>query len=342
MGLEKISTTLEISPTFFVETGRIKAGTTDCAVLQQFFTDIGTYATEKLYKILESQDYENIDKLEDWIDQKMGRYSLYTASRENDLEIIPCATVLNRISKPLLSPGIFFFLCNGEKSEEVREKLSRIRDTELETFKELDTSDLNGSVEVLGSELVEKIVTINRMEGELLSYPQCCISEFIESREEKRNHETDIALQCLKNRDLEFALDCFLTPQKVRDVELPNSFHSHFTSNFYPCSIECEDAIGISKRNEKYFGEFNNAYKGRLILNILYHLATCFGSYQIIKHYNLELKNDYRKYLWDFFDRFDKESLQFMEKIKDLLIYSPNEVGDTYIKKIIGKDPQLD
>ncbi len=342
MGVAKNSTTLDISPIFFVETGRIKAKTTDCALLQQFFTDIGSYATEELHKILESRAYQNINKLEEWIYQKMERYSLYTASRENGLEIIPCATILNRISKPLLSPNIFFYLCNEGESGKVSEKLSTIREIEVEAFKELDKKDTNVNREELSHDQLEKLVTINRMEGELLGYPQCCVSEFIKSREEERNHETDIAFQCLKNRDLEFALNCFLTPQKVRDVELPNSFHSHFTSNFYPCSIGCENAIAVSKRNKQYFGEFDTVYKGRLILNILYHLATCYGSYHIMKHYNLKLKNDYRKFVWDFFDMFGEESLQFMGKIKDLLIYSPNEIGDTYLAKVIGKDPQFD
>lgn len=342
MEVEKISTTLNISPIFFIETGRIKAGTTDCALLQQFFTDIATYATEELYKILDSQDYKNISKPEEWTHHKIERDPLYTTSRENELEIIPCATILNRISRPIVSPGIFFYLCNQEKSEEVNEKLSTIRDIELETFKELNEEDFNTSAEELSSELVEQIVSINRMEGELLGYPQCCVSEFIKSKEEGRNHETSIALQCLKKGELEFALDCFLNPRKVRDTELPDSFHSHFTSNFYPCSIECKNAISISKTNKQYFGEFDTAYKGRLVLNVLYHLATCFGSYQIIKQHNLKLENDYRKHVWKFFDRFDEESLQFMEKVKDLLIYSSNEIGDTYIRKVIGKDPQLD
>lgn len=341
MGVEE-TPTLELSPIFFVEAGRIKAGTTDCALLQQFFTDIATYATEELYKILDSQDYQNISKLEDWIYQKMERYPLYTASRTNGMEVIPCAAILNRISKPLFSPGIFFYLCDRGRAEEVSEKLSTIKRIELETFKELGTGNYNLAAEELSRDLKEKVVGINRMEGELLAYPQCCVSEFIKSKEEGRNHETDIVLQCLKNRDLELALDCFINPQKVKEVELPDSFYSHFTSNFYPCSIECENAIGISKRNKMYFGKFDTAYKGRLVLNVLYHLAICLGSYQIIKQNNLKLENDYRKYTWNFFDRFDEESLQFMEKIKDLLIYSPNEIGDKYITKVIGKDPQLD
>ncbi|MFO7965982.1 MAG: DUF483 domain-containing protein [Archaeoglobaceae archaeon] len=341
MGVESISTTFDISPIFFVETARVQAGTTDCVLLQQFFTDIATYATEELYKILESQDHQKINKLDDWVHKKMERYSLYTTSRGTGLEIIPCATILNRISRPLLSPGFFFYLCNEQSSEKVREKISEIRKMELETLKELDTGDINSGAEQLGHDLVESIVNINKMEGDLLGYPQCCVSQFIRSREEGRNHETDIALQCLKNKDLDLALDCFLTPQEVKDIELPNSFHSHFTSNFYPCSTGCEKAIAISKRNEQYFGSFNTAYKGRLILNVMYHLATCYGSYQIIRSNNLKLINDYRTHVWKFFDRFDEESLQFMEKIKDLIIYSPNEIGDTYIKKVTGQGPQL-
>ncbi len=354
MGVEEISTTFDISPIFFVETGRIKAGTTDCVLLQQFFTDIATNYTPKLHQMLERGSYHagpqaidpnavelkhrEINEIEGQIHKELEKHTLHEVSRDNGLEIIPCATILNRISKPLVSPGVFFYLCRRERSEEVQQKLSSIREIELEAFNELNESYPN-SPEEADSEWVEKIVSINRMEGELLGYPQCCVSEFIKSREKGRNHETEIALQCLQNGDVELALDCFLTPRKVRGVELPNSFYSHFTSNFYPCSVECDQAISISKRNEHCFGDLYIAYEGRLILNVLYHLATSYGSYRIIKAHNLKLENDYRKQVWKFFDRFDEENLQFMEKIKDLLIYSPNEIGDAYIKKVIEHEP---
>lgn len=328
------TSTLDISPIFFIEIGRIKAGTTDCVLLQQFFSDIVIHATEELYKILDSQSFDDIGKVEGWIKGKIERSSLYSASRENGLEIVPSATILNRISEPLISPGVFFYLCDEGKSQKVEKELSYIKETEINTFKELSKRYAN-SVQELKGEVVGKVVTINKTEGKLLGYPRCCVSEFIKAKEEGRNHETEIALQCLKNNDLEFALDCFLRPHKVKDVELPDSFYSHFTSNFYPCSVDCKKAIGISKRNEKYLSRFSTAYKGRLILNVLYHLAASYGSYQIVRQRDLELNTEYRKYICSFFDRFDADSLQFMEKVKDLLIYSPHEVGDAYIRKAI-------
>jgi hypothetical protein len=155
-------------------------------------------------------------------------------------------------------------------------------------------------------------------------------------REEKSSTypETKVVLECLNEGLFDIAFDCFLHPEKISEIELPESFYSHFTSNFYPCSVYCRNAVGIGKRYEEYLEEpFRTAYKCRLILNVLFHLVSGFESYRIIK--TKDTSTDYGKYVVDFFDSLDGETIDLLERLGKAVLYSPIDFGNAFILRAI-------
>jgi len=318
----------DISPTLFIETGRIEAKTTECILLQQFFKEPSIYGRELLSRKIKNISRKAVKNVEDNVKKKIVTDSVYKSLKRAGFEVLPSVMILNRISKPYLVNEIFFYLCYEDKVRDVSRKLSLIKKIELDELKMLK----NNSAE----SIINSIVKINRLEGELLSYPDCCISGFVKDKKDGIFHETKITLECLQNEEFEVAIDCFLSPEKVRTTELPDFFYSHFTSNFYPCSILCKKAIKIGKTNEEYFDEFKELYRGKLILNVLYHLATAYVSYEIVVGRGLEIDTEYRRFISDYFKKMDSEIVSILARVKDLLIYSPNELCDIYLKKILA------
>lgn len=318
------------SPTLFTEAGRIKAKTTECVLLQQFFREASLTARHSLRKI-RGNIVKKINDVENQVKKRIVSDSIYKSLKKTGFEIIPSAMILNRISKPYLVSEVFFYLCCEDKVRKVNRKLKSIKKIEINVL----NSNLVNNIPANEEALIDSITRINKLEGELLGYPDCCISEFVKNKKEGFFHETKIALECLRNEEFDVAIDCFLNPEKVKEAELPDFFYSHFTSNFYPCKVSCKNAIKTGKANEEYFGEFKELYRGRIILNVLYHLATTYASYEIIVDRNLEINTEYRRFISDYFEKMNKEVLSVIGKMKDLLIYSTNDLSDLYLRKIL-------
>ncbi|HID43166.1 MAG TPA: DUF483 domain-containing protein [Archaeoglobaceae archaeon] len=322
----------DVSPTLFTEAGRIRAGTTNCVLLQQFFEEPSIIARELLSREIGSYDLKKtVRNVENQVKRRIKPTLPYKSLNKAGFEVLPSAMILNRISKPYFACEIFFYLCSKDKTKGVIKKLNRIKKIELNT---LNASNLYENP-VQEDDLIKSIIKINRIEGELLGYPECCISEFVKDKAEGKHHETKIAMECLQIDEFEVAIDCFLNPDKVKETEFPDFFYSHFTQNFYPCSIYCKDAVKIGKTNEEYFGRLRKLYGGRIVLNVLYHLATSYVSYKIMIERNLGINTEYRKFISDYFNGMDSELLSIVDKVKDLLIYSTNELGDVYLRKIL-------
>ncbi|GEM_PF-650553 len=346
--------TFKDSPLFFIEIGRIKARTAKCVLPQQFFGEIAANAQPLLSKLVNdlvagfcgTKDvYRSMKRMDEWAKERVRSTVLYKNAKKLDLDVLPSSVLLNRIiSSPevLFAPDIYFYVYSIENEKKVRKKLERIKKLEMNVIEKSERG-------IYTDKSLQDRIKINELEGELLGYPECCVSEFtrlkgemIEARlsqKEEKNivyPETKVVLECLREGLFDIALDCFLHPEKIAGMELPDSFYSHFTSNFYPCSIHCKKAVEIGKRYEEYLEEpYRTAYKSRLLLNVLFHLVSGFESYKIIKTKGLDISTDYRKYVVDYFNKFDSETVKLLEKLNEALFHSPIELGNMLILKSI-------
>jgi|Deesub1362A_J573_1020465.scaffolds.fasta_scaffold02040_12 hypothetical protein len=323
----------DFNPVLAIELSRIKAKTTSCVLLQQFFEEISISAREYIIRSLEAGNC-NTRKVEKNVKSELKSQKEYELVRKLKCEVIPFAMILNRISKPSVAPEVYFYVCSQDKQKKIQKKISSMRNPELHALKKINLYGKNDS-ESLG-DLTEFTVRINRVEGNLLAYPECCIKKFVNAREENKHHEREIALECLRDNRFRFALDSFINPHRINFFELPDEFYSFFTSNFYPCSVDCKKAINTGKKVESYLDDFGKAYRAKLVLNVMYQFAVCYGSYELIKKNNLEVNNEYRKTIVNYFDVLDSRLNNILNKTKNLVIYSGNELGNVYIRKVMS------
>lgn len=342
------------SPLFFIEIGRIKAEITDCVLPQQFFEEIAVSAQPMLSKLVNdlidgfyrTKDVQRFTKrVDELTKERVKGTALYRNARKLGLDVLPSSVLLDRIlssSEILFAPDVYFYVCSAENVKKVRKKLDRIKKLEINVIEKSERG-------IYTNESLKDRIKINELEGELLGYPECCVSEFTRSKEEmtrarlskkeekdKLYLETRVVLECLNEGMFDVALDCFLHPEKIAGMELNDSFYSHFTSSFYPCSIHCRGAVEIGKKYEEYLEEpFRTAYKCRLVLNVLFHLVSGFESYRIIKTKNLDISTDYRKHVVDFFDSLDGETVRLLDRLNEAMFHSPINLGNMFILKSI-------
>lgn len=185
-----------------------------------------------------------------------------------NLKIIPTAIFINRIlSKGVFSPEIQFFVCKDVEK--------------LKNLKKVERKVLEGKIEFGKGR--ERLI---RMEGKMLGYPECCVESYVES---KRTFpaESRFIMEGLEKGVFKEVIRAFMDSRILSVPQL-------FTSNFYPCSTECEKAKKVGLKLEEWLEDYSNAFRLRSMLITLFYAATGLkaskssGSYaeRLREHYN--------------------------------------------------------
>jgi hypothetical protein len=225
------------------EASRLLAGVSKCIMYNPFpdltveyemrARAVVTHETGKIENV-----YASIEELEEELREKVTGFEFSNL----EIQVEPFFFLVNRIvstGRILISPELQFYLCIDRVSRTLR----KIRKAELRVIK---------------SRKPEKICRVNELEGELLGYPDCCISNF-SKRKRLRNlgknvksPEGEIAEEFV-NTGYHLLVDrVFSNRALLKDAELPNSL---FTFNFYPCSIKCKKAEKTGERCKNALAE---------------------------------------------------------------------------------------
>ena len=292
----------ESNPSFYIEVLRIKAGLTDCVLPFHPFKDI-------IAKYMLTDDY-----VEERIEKDIKRSNEYKTLSEMNLDLVVYVTILDRILSDLvIHPTVLVYVCNASKINKIRKKLKKIKELEMKAIHRRS---------------IEYRLKVNEMEGRLLNYPECCISNFVELKYKSMlglasPPETKLVMECLENNLLLKILGLFKNPDSLVD-----EIYSLFTSNFYPCSIECSKAMEMGKRYEEFLeGKYKKAYKCKLILNALYLLLSAYNSYKLMK----SPKTEYGQMIFKFFNSLSKSEIDKIEKINKLVMMDILDFENKYI-----------
>ncbi|HIP63587.1 MAG TPA: DUF483 domain-containing protein [Archaeoglobus profundus] len=296
----------EENPSFYIEVLRIKAGLTDCVLPIHPFKDI--IAKYMIYDIT-TDDY-----VEEKIEKEIKRSNEYKTLKEMDLDVVVSVTILDRILSDLvIHPTVLVYVCNASKIDKIRKKMKKIKELEMKAIHRRS---------------IEYRLKVNEMEGKLLNYPECCISNFVELKYKSMlgltsPPETKLVMECLENNLLLKVLKLFENPDSLVD-----EIYSLFTSNFYPCSIECSKAMDMGKRYEEFLeGKYKKAYRCKLVLNALYILLSAYNSYKFMK----SPKTEYGQMVFKFFNNLSKSEINKIERINKLVMMDILDFENKYI-----------
>lgn len=193
--------------------------------------------------------------------------ALIKAVSELDLRLIPVVVFANRVLKrELFYPEIQFFVCKNA--------------ADLKRLKKIDREILEGKIEF--GEGRDKLI---RIEGEILGYPKCCVDKYIESKK-AFSAESRLIIECIEYGVFDKVLEAF---KKSQIISLPQ----FFTSNFYPCSVECKWAEKVGLKIEEWLGEYRDAFRLWSMLNVLYHLVVGYKASKAKDDFGRSLKNYY-------------------------------------------------
>jgi hypothetical protein len=186
----------------------------------------------------------------------------HSALKEIGLKVISFKSRVDRIvssKEPIFSPHTFYYVFKHSSERFVVKTLEKIERLEKKPS-------------------LKNRLKINELEGEILGYPDCCISSFVNlkrgSVEGKTPPETKTVLECMDSNVFLDVLKAFPEPK------IPYCAYSLFTSNFYPCSIGCKKAIEIGKKCESFFDEIDSRfglfYRCKIVSNVLGLLVPIF------------------------------------------------------------------
>ena len=291
------------NPAFFLEVSRVIYKISKAVIPQQIFQNI----------VLESNFMQNFQfkdtdilfnekrALERVIKSKIVNTLEYKSCNEIGLNIYPYIYFLNRILKePRFLPNLVFFVSKGYK-------LSK-----LERF---EKKALNGQYEKYKKKIIE-------LEGKILGYPRCCINSFIESKFSDVSAETRLIIECYENGLFEDLLKAFEKSEIV-------PYYAFFTSNFYPCSIDCKRAKRIGKRLDKHLKEYSNAFRLRTMINLFYYLVIAYKMYK----YDEKYKNLFK----GLFSKIGNSWLEVFEK-SERSIVNLTDFTNTFILRVLNKN----
>jgi hypothetical protein len=303
------------NPAFYIEVGRVKAGVTDCVLPLHPFKAVVLKYRSVLANILANGRIPN-ESIEKSVESEIKKLNDYGILKGMDLEVVASATILNRIlSTVAISPDIFIYICDASKVKSIRKKLKRIKSLEIKA---------------ISKNSLEYRLEINKIEGELLCYPECCINSFIELKQKSvlggQPPETKAIVECIERGLFSDILKLLFSPKS----ELPEEIYAFFTSNFYPCRIDCEKAIEIGKSyEERLAGIYKTAYRCKLILNATYCLISAFESYKLVKA--KKPKTEFGKTVLEFFDSLPSDKKEKLDKISKLLAIDPLDFENRFI-----------
>lgn len=275
------STTLKVfkrrfwlNPVLFLEVSRIKSGLSKCALPQRVFEpNFSVYeqlnnnfarflghesGIEELFEtaeIVEEMALNSIDP------------TLINAISELDLNVVPVVVFANRVlTREAFYPEIQFFVSKNA--------------ADLRRLKKLERKILEGKLEFGKGR--DKLI---RFEGEILGYPECCVDNYVESKR-VFPAESRLILECIEHGIFDTVLDAF---KKSQIVSLPQ----FFTSNFYPCSVECKQAKRVGLRIEEWLEEYGDTFRLRSMVNVLYHLVTGYKASRVKDNFGKRLRSYY-------------------------------------------------
>ena len=285
------------NPVFFLESARICAGLSKYVLLQQTFSDIILKSLPELDQLLRrylggslgvDELYLKICFIEDLIKQDVDNTTVSKFCKKLDLNIHPKVFFVNRI---LNSPPFVV---------DVNIYISK-NDDELEKLQNIERKVLKGKLSYSTGK--SKII---RLEGRMLGYPNCCIENYVEGKETGKSAERDLIYECLTKGYFDFLLmHCI----QSRILFTP----SLFTSNFYPCSIECSKAIRIGERIREWLEDISPSlpapFEFRTMINGLYLLTTAYKTCIHEKSKQLQI----------FFSKLDEDSINLISSVATVI-----------------------
>ena len=137
----------------------------------------------------------------------------------------------------------------------------------------------------------KNVKRIIKIEGKLLGYPKCCVDRFSNLKVEGGSPEKEIIRECVESGLFLEILKGYPNP------ELPEEAYSIFTTNFYPCGIDC----GRARKIGKSIVEYDERYGYKIVLSVLNLLPPVFEIYR------LKPKTEFGRLIHD-----------FVESLKDL------------------------
>jgi hypothetical protein len=204
------------------------------------------------------------DRLEEKLNEQLNRNFGYL----HELGLEPHAKVafVSRIlSRGFVYPDVQIFV--GKRGCKKLRELSKVERRILEGRIELGKGR-------------EKLL---RLEGKLLGYPDCCVGSYIES---KRGFpaESRFIMECAEK-------GVFVKSLKALKSSKLISIPYLFTSNFYPCSIECSKAVKVGLKIQEWLDEFEDAFKLRSMLIALFYAATALRASKAAGNYGEKLRS---------------------------------------------------
>ncbi len=163
---------------------------------------------------------------------------------------------------------------------------------------------------------IKKIIKI---EGKLLGYPKCCVERFSNLKVEGGSPEKEIIRECVESGLFLEVLKGYPNP------ELPEEAYSIFTTNFYPCGIDCEKARKIGKS----IVEYDERYRYKIVLSVLNLLPPVFEIYR------LEPKTKFRRLIRDFVESL-KDLKPKAHQIAEKIAENPLKFEVDYLKAVLS------
>lgn len=319
-----------LSPTLLLEIVRIRAKLADCVIPQQFFeskfhADLTNLISSYLNGLIDAETLEQrINGIENKIKEELKSNEIREMLNELNVDVLPFCVVVDRIlsSKDIpVFPEVQYYVYDVSKENNVIRRLKKVRRSEMKVFE--------------GKDELKNRMKIIEIEGELLGYPKCCVDEFL--RLKKKAILSNSSLTPEKKVVIEL-LDLDIhnkLPEIFSNLDFDDVFYSLFTSNFYPCSIRCKNAIKIGKICKDYleqYPEYKKAYKCRLLFNVFYQLATGYKSYLLLKSVNTE-HSKYSKKVVNHFNNLKPDVNEILNAAKNVI--TDVKFGDEFIKKCV-------
>ncbi|MET1123781.1 MAG: DUF483 domain-containing protein [Archaeoglobaceae archaeon] len=138
------------------------------------------------------------------------------------------------------------------------------------------------------------------LEGEYLGYPRCCVRSYANSA-----RESALILEAFESGLFE---DLLASLARNKAIEA----YQFFTSEFYPCSVDCQKAERIGRRLAKSLGEFEDVFHLRATIVVLKLLCTAYKT--------IPYGGSVSKAAREFFAT-RKEWAQFVESVKDSIVF---------------------
>ena len=298
---------MERNPAFYIEIERIKANLTDCVMPVHPFREIAKFRSLVL---------ENPKHAKRFAESEIEKSEDYVKLAEMGLDVIVAPSILSRVLAFEIAPDLIVYVCRSKKRKVIERKLERIKSFEFKAIRERSIKDR---------------LRISKIEGEILGYPECCVSKFVEFKKnsilgKSSPPETVTILECLESGIFNDTLSYFSNPPK----ELPQEYFAFFTSNFYPCTVDCSKAISIGMKTYERldFGK-KKIYRRKLILNVLNLLVSAYNTYKFVKERGT--KTEFGEAIKDFFDKFSADDLSRLENISRLIALDQLDFENRYL-----------